>query len=217
MCGDNGWGAVRSSCGTHILIILNSFIPDEGGWYGLKDEWWLSKFSFIPLSVVVDDEYLCEIVLTWVQQDPTDEKWTVVQVMDWCCQATNHCLNQCLPTCSLPYYIICRINLWRLSVAIYSMLDQWCLDLLECDIHFDSYMHCSYCSLALSHWHVPDLKSLYCSIVYWYYSFDICVILAFSQLAFLALFQYKKIFPCMPIPLIVMRQSYLYHGDPYTS
>ena len=36
-------------------------------------------------------------------QDLTDDKSTLVQVMAWCCQATNNYLNQCWPRPPTPY------------------------------------------------------------------------------------------------------------------
>ena len=36
----------------------------------------------------------------------TDDKWTLVQVMAWCRQATNHYLSQCWPISMLPYGVI---------------------------------------------------------------------------------------------------------------
>ena len=45
----------------------------------------------------------CEIVLTWTPQNLTDDKWTLVQVMAWCCQATSHYLSQCWPRSLWPY------------------------------------------------------------------------------------------------------------------
>ena len=39
----------------------------------------------------------CEIVLRWMPLDLTDAKSTLVQVMAWCRQATNHYRSQCRP------------------------------------------------------------------------------------------------------------------------
>ena len=39
----------------------------------------------------------CEIALRWMPLDLTDDKSTLVQVMAWCRQATNHYLGQCWP------------------------------------------------------------------------------------------------------------------------
>ena len=38
-------------------------------------------------------------------QDLTDDKWTLVQVMAWCRQATSHYLNQCWPRSPMTYGI----------------------------------------------------------------------------------------------------------------
>ena len=42
-------------------------------------------------------------VLRWMPQYFTDDKSTLVQVMAWCHQATNHYLNQCWPRSPTPY------------------------------------------------------------------------------------------------------------------
>ena len=39
----------------------------------------------------------CEIAVTWMPQNLTNKKSTLVQVMAWCHQAWSHCLNQCWP------------------------------------------------------------------------------------------------------------------------
>ena len=41
--------------------------------------------------------------LRWVPRDLTDDKSTLVQVMAWCHQATNHYLGQCWPSSMSPY------------------------------------------------------------------------------------------------------------------
>ena len=48
----------------------------------------------------------CEIVLTWMPQDLTNDKSTLVQVMAWCHQATSHYLSQCWPSSLSPYGVI---------------------------------------------------------------------------------------------------------------
>ena len=44
-----------------------------------------------------------DTILRWMPQDLTDDKWTLVQVMAWCRQATSHYLNQCWPRSPTPY------------------------------------------------------------------------------------------------------------------
>ena len=41
--------------------------------------------------------------LRWMPKDLTDDKSTLVQVMAWCRQATNHYLSQCWPSSMPPY------------------------------------------------------------------------------------------------------------------
>ena len=56
------------------------------------------------LIIVIDDCLISsQIALRWMSLDPTDDKSTLVQVMVWCCQATNHYLNQCWPNSLLLY------------------------------------------------------------------------------------------------------------------
>ena len=45
----------------------------------------------------------CELALTWMSLDLTDDKSTLVQVMAWCCQATSHYLSQWWPRSLSPY------------------------------------------------------------------------------------------------------------------
>ena len=45
----------------------------------------------------------CEIALSWMPQDFTDDKSTLVQVMDWYRQATSYYLDQCWPRSISPY------------------------------------------------------------------------------------------------------------------
>ena len=43
-----------------------------------------------------------EIALWWMTLDLTDDKSTLIQVMDWCHQATSHYLSQCWPRSMSP-------------------------------------------------------------------------------------------------------------------
>ena len=47
----------------------------------------------------------CEIAQIWISLDFTDDQWTLVQVMVWCCQETSHYLNQCWSRSLTPYGI----------------------------------------------------------------------------------------------------------------
>ena len=50
---------------------------------------------FKLISVIDGRGISCEIAVSWLSLDHTDEKSTLVRVMAWCCQATSHYLNQC--------------------------------------------------------------------------------------------------------------------------
>ena len=44
-----------------------------------------------------------EIDLSWMPMGFIDDKSTLLQVRDWCCQATSHYLSQCRPSSVLAY------------------------------------------------------------------------------------------------------------------
>ena len=45
----------------------------------------------------------CEIALSWIAENTSDVKSTLVQIMAWCHQASNHYLSQCWPRSVSPY------------------------------------------------------------------------------------------------------------------
>ena len=55
------------------------------------------KIIFQLILVIDGCSISCKIVLNWMAMDLTDRKSTLVQVMAWCRQATNHYLSQCWP------------------------------------------------------------------------------------------------------------------------
>ena len=58
------------------------------------------------VSFVIDGwSFSCDNALGWMSQDPIDDMSTLVQVMAWCRQATNHYLSQCWPRSMSPYGI----------------------------------------------------------------------------------------------------------------
>ena len=82
----------------------------------------------------------CEIVPRWLQQNLSNVKSTLVQVMAWCRQATSHYLNQCWPR-FLTSYGITRpqwVNIW----------------------HWDTTPTCKWLTIAQVHWSTesPDLS-----------------------------------------------------------
>ena len=58
-------------------------------------------FNLFSLIGIFRNSY--NIALQWMPQDLTDDKSTLVHVMAWCCQATNHYLSQCWPRSLTPY------------------------------------------------------------------------------------------------------------------
>ena len=94
-----------------IMVVTNSLAPGRCGWYlnSLAPRRFERNFRKVifKLILVIDVWGIsCEIVLTWMPQDLTDDKSSLVQVMAWCCQATSHYLNQCWPSSLSPYSII---------------------------------------------------------------------------------------------------------------
>ena len=64
--------------------------------YGnIRPQW----FKFMSMSTS------CKIAHMWMPQNHTKSKFTLVQVMAWCCQATSHFLNQCWTRSLMPYGI----------------------------------------------------------------------------------------------------------------
>ena len=73
----------------------------------------------------------CEIPLSRMSLNLTDDKSTLVQVMAWCRQATSHYLSQCWPR-SMPPYGVTRpqwaawISNHMARTVISPHLDSWC-------------------------------------------------------------------------------------------
>ena len=63
----------------------------------------MRKLIFKLILMIGGWGIFCKIVLRWMTMDLTDEKSTLVQVMAWCSQATNHYLIQCWPRSMSPY------------------------------------------------------------------------------------------------------------------
>ena len=79
-----------------LFILLNSLAPRRVEWN--------CRAVIFKLILMIDGWGISwEIVLTWMPQDLTDDKSTLVQVMAWCHQATSHYLNQCWPSALSPY------------------------------------------------------------------------------------------------------------------
>ena len=63
----------------------------------------LDEVNFKLFSVTNGWGISCKIALRWMLLDLTGDKSTLVQVMAWCPQATNHYLSQCWPRFMSPY------------------------------------------------------------------------------------------------------------------
>ena len=65
---------------------------------------WNFKQAIFKQILLIDGWGIsCEIALIWMSLDFTDDQSTMVQVMAWCRQATNHYLSQCWPRSMSPY------------------------------------------------------------------------------------------------------------------
>ena len=78
---------------TNVHSLLNWLAPVRGA----------TNFKSVIFNLIMliiqnsnlDTRY--EIFLSWILQNRTDEKSTLIQVMAWCCQATSHYLRQWWP------------------------------------------------------------------------------------------------------------------------
>ena len=70
-----------------------------------KFEWNFRQVIFKRILVIGGWGISCEITPIWMSPDFTDDQSTLVQVMDWCRQATSHYLSQYLPRSVSPYGI----------------------------------------------------------------------------------------------------------------
>ena len=83
----HGW--TRNTCFTLWWSIwFNSLAPG-------KFEWNFRYVIFKWMLVIDGWGIRCEIALIWMSLDFTDDQSTLVQLMTWCRQATNHYLSQC--------------------------------------------------------------------------------------------------------------------------
>ena len=82
---------------------LNSLAPG-------KFEWNFRYVIFKWILVIDGWGIFCEIALTWMSLDFTDDQSTLVQIMAWCRQATSHYhLSQCWPRSMSPNGITSRV------------------------------------------------------------------------------------------------------------
>ena len=89
---------LSTSYAHQCLFFINSLAPGNF-------EWNLRHVIFKKILMIDGWGISCEIALIWMSLDFTDEQSTLVQVMAWCRQATNHYLSQCWPRSLSPYGI----------------------------------------------------------------------------------------------------------------
>ena len=89
--------------------IVNSLRP-------MVFQWKFTYAIFKPILVIDGDGISYEITIRWMALDHTTDKWTLVQIMAWCRQATGHCLSQnvdtvpCRLMASLDHHELCAEN-----------------------------------------------------------------------------------------------------------
>ena len=128
-------------------VILRGWMD---GWMGGIDFWNDASLTHWPLGdfneilkimfklILVTDgcDISSEIAIRWASLDLSDDKSTLVQVMAWCRQATNHYLNQCWARSLPPYGVIrpqwgvfplagllCQLNKWAHQLMILWVLE----------------------------------------------------------------------------------------------
>ena len=104
------------------------------------------------------------IAFRWMPLDLTDDESTLVQVMAWCSQATNHYLSQCWPRFMSPYGIIGPQKVKE--IISHTSQDKWILFLVEIGFQFKSKTYISIpgrdcVEKAPSQWKV----TLHCNVV----------------------------------------------------
>ena len=95
-----------------IFPQMNAIVIIGSGWDEYREfntlspgkfEWNFRHVIFKQILVIDGWCISCEIALLWISQDFTDGQARLVQVMDWCRQATSHYLSQCWPRSLSPY------------------------------------------------------------------------------------------------------------------
>ena len=82
----------------NVNISLNSLAPGTPGCHFKT-----AIFNLVLLIGIFTSSN--DNALRWMPWDLTDDKSTLVRVMAWCRQATNHYLSQCWPSSMSPYVV----------------------------------------------------------------------------------------------------------------
>ena len=88
----------------------------------------IGRFSFLKLILRIDVLIISRaIALRWMPQELTNDSSILVQVIAWCCQATSHCLGQCLTIDQIyvDIYAITRPQWVNSLKPDYAYMHQW--------------------------------------------------------------------------------------------
>ena len=89
-------GSLYDKLSICIFHAINSLAP---GIFKLHFGWVIFKLTLVTNSWF----FSCEIPISWMSLNLTDDKSVLVQVMAWCHHATSQYLNQCWPRSMLTY------------------------------------------------------------------------------------------------------------------
>ena len=125
-----------------------------------KFEWNVRYLIFQIISVIDGWGISCELTLRWMSLDLTDDKSTLVQVMAWCRQATNHYLSQCWSRSLSPYGVTRpqQVNsLWPSDAIRRQRTESTLLQLMACCLTAQSH-YLNQCWLIISKvlWHSSE-------------------------------------------------------------
>ena len=96
-----------------------------------------SNFKSITLKLIIQKSTLGEITLSWMPQNLTNKRSTLLQIMAWCHQASNHFLSKYRPRSMLPllglneliyiydferkiFHLLSLDSLWQLIMICFS-------------------------------------------------------------------------------------------------
>ena len=124
-------------CDWQIILILYLFRPHTNKKWVIEEvysHYWIHSLYFKSLNPVRSGSYWesilkpiiesnklgtrRKIACWWIEENLTNDKSALVQVMAWCHQATSQCLKQCLPRCLPPYWVTSHDELMLFRVVL---------------------------------------------------------------------------------------------------
>ena len=115
----------------------------------LRDVVLVLKSNFL---IFFSDYFHSCVALSWMALHPGDDTSTLVQVMAWYQQATNHYLNQCWPWSMSPYAITRPVKFKVRGMKRQCISNLCCIKPMNC-----RQLKGLYCCKGLSHWIVARL------------------------------------------------------------